>query len=146
MLDLQSLYVATSSTPVSAREGRKLILSVDAEPNVLYTRFLVLSAAGYAVLSTTDGANALQLFASYPIDLVLLDYVLPEIDGSYIAHAMREYDPRVPIIMVSALEIPHEKLAVVNRYLSKVDGSEALLKAVIELVSYSGDASLRRRA
>jgi len=134
MIELPLLYVDRSSTSPAARAGRKLILSVDDEPNVLHARYLVLKAAGYAVLSTTDGANALQLFANYPVDLVLLDYALPEIDGSYIAQAMREYDSRVPIIMVSGIEVTGEKLSIVNRYLNKAEGAEALLKAVVELI------------
>ncbi|HYV74258.1 MAG TPA: response regulator [Candidatus Binatia bacterium] len=146
MIDLPILYVEESSTPLASRTGRKLILSVDDEPSVLHTRFVVLSTAGYAVLSTTDGANALQLFANYPVDLVLLAYVLPEIDGAYIAQAMREYDPRVPIVMVSAVEIPEEKLAAVNRYLSTGEEPEALLRTVVELVNASNGPRLRSRA
>jgi DNA-binding response OmpR family regulator len=145
MIELSALYVERSSTPPAARAGRKLILSVDDETGVLHTRYLVLTAAGYAVVSTTDGANALQLFANYPVDLVLLDYILPEIDGAYIAQAMREYNSKVPIIMVSGVEMPEEKVAVVNRYLNKGDGPEALLKAVVELVQPRDGSKLRTK-
>ena len=79
------------------------------------------------------------------MDLVLLDYILPEIDGYYIAQAMREYNSSVPIIMVSGAEIPEERLSVVNHYLSKAEGPEALLKAVVELIHAHESRGLRPR-
>ena len=46
-------------------------------------------------------ASVLCIFGSYPVDLVQqLDYVLPELDGGSVAHAMKEYEPNVPIIML----------------------------------------------
>ncbi len=136
-MSAEPLYHQAYSSPQSARNGRKLILSVDDEPGVLRARFLLLSAAGYAVLSTTDAANALQLFAKYPVDLVLLDYMMPEIDGGLIAQAMKEYEPRVPIIMVTGVELSQESLAAVNRYLRKAQDPDELLQAVQDLIPSS---------
>ena len=133
----EPLYQQAYSSPESAHGGRKLILSVDDESGVLRARFLLLSAAGYAVLSTTDGASALQLFAKYPVDLVLLDYMMPEIDGSLIAQAMKEYEPSVPIIMVTGVELSQESLAAVNRYLRKAQDPDELLQAVQDLMPSS---------
>ena len=89
------------------------------------------------MLSTTDGVRALQLFGSYSVDLVLLDYVLPELDGGLIAQAMKEYEPNVPIIMLSGAEVPEQCLAAVNLYLRKGGRPEALLAAIRELMASS---------
>lgn len=69
-----------------------------------------------------------------PVDLVLLDYVMPEIDGALIAQVMKEYEPSVPIIMVTGDELSQESLAAVNRYLRKAQDADDLLQAVQDLM------------
>ena len=66
----------------------------------------MLSAAGCVALGTTDGVRALQIFGGYSVDLLLLDFVLPELDGGSVTHAMKEYEPNVPIICLQALKCP----------------------------------------
>ena len=131
------LYQRTCSSPELTREGCKLILSIDDDPSVLDTRFKLFSAAGYAVLSTTDGANALQLFGRYPVDLVVLNYMLPHIDGALLAQAMKGYEPSVPVIMISPLQVPDEALVNVNQFLLDGHEPEALLNAIRELLASS---------
>ena len=131
------LYNESVSSPASAQDGRKLVLSVDDDLGVLYTRYKLLSAAGYAVLSATDGVQALQIFGTNPIDLVLLDYALQEMDGGVVAEAMKAHLPHVPIIMVSGVEVPEECLAKVNRFVRKGEGPEPLLNSIRELTSAS---------
>src|SRR5437588_8171187 len=59
-----------------------LILSVDDDLRLLCTRQAILEQAGYEVLSAKDGIEALSLFRAHPVDLVLLDYVMPNLYGS----------------------------------------------------------------
>ena len=131
------LYNKSVSSPASVQDGRKLILSVDDELGVLYTRYKLLSAAGYAVLSATDGVQALQIFGTNPVDLVLLDYALQGMDGGLVAEAMKAHLPDVPIVMVSGVEVPEEVLAKVNSFVRKGEGPEPLLESVRELISTS---------
>ena len=131
------LYEEDSSSPPSALDRRNVILSVDSHSGVLFARYKLLSAAGYVALSTTDGVCGLQIFGSYPVDLVLLNYVLPELDGGSVAHAMKEYEPNVPIIMLSGAKVPEQCLAAVTLYLSKGERSETLLAAIRELMASS---------
>ena len=68
---------------------RPLILCVDDEFNGLEGRKMLLEDAGYKVLVATTGADALQLFASHPVDLVLLDYHMPGMNGDVVAEHMK---------------------------------------------------------
>ena len=63
--------------------------------------------------------------------------MLPQIDGTMIAQAMKEYEPRVPIIMVSGLGVGQETLANVDRFLPNGQEAETLLGAVRELLASS---------
>lgn len=129
------MYNKSLSSPASAQEGRLLILSVDDELGVLHTRYRLLSAAGYAVLSATDGVQALQIFGSNPVDIVLLDYALQGMDGGLVAEALKIHSPHVPIIMVSGIEVPKDCLAKVNKFVRKGEGPELLLQSIQELTS-----------
>ncbi len=126
-------------------DGRKLILSVDDELRLLYSRYKLLTASGYAVLSASDGVQALQIFASNAIDLVLIDFALDGMDGGLVAEAMKDYKPQVPIILVSGVDVPERCLAVVNSYVRKGEGPEPLLKSIRQLLSSSAQPHLVSR-
>jgi CheY-like chemotaxis protein len=134
-MSYEPLYNKDSSSPSSARDGRKLILSVDDDLAVLYTRFKLLAAAGYGVLSASDAAQALQIFANHPVDLVLIDYALPEMDGGMLAEAMKTHRPDILIIMVSGVEVPEKVLALMNDFVTKGAGAEALISSIQQVLS-----------
>ncbi len=123
----------------ASHDGRKLILSVDDDMGVLFARFRVLEDAGYAVLSASDGSQALQLFGSNPVDLVLMDYSMPEMYGDLVAQAMKEYKPGVPIILVSGAEVPEHALAEVDHQIRKAEGPEPLLRAIRDSLASSSE-------
>src|SRR5215469_14650879 len=133
-----------NSSP-SHGDSRKLVLSVDDQLGVLYSRYKLLSACGYAVLSATDGIQALQIFGSNLVDLVLLDFALEGMDGGLVAEAMREHKPNIPIIMISGVEVPERCLAVVNSYVRKGEGPEQLLKSIRQLLTASAQPHLVSR-
>jgi CheY-like chemotaxis protein len=111
----------------------KLILSVDDEPNILHTRQAILEAEGYAVLSAIDAEDALELFDAHPvIQLVLLDYAMPGMDGLTLAREIKKRRPRVPIFMVSAHEDTLSKMNVdcVELVIPKGSGPEFLLERI----------------
>jgi DNA-binding response OmpR family regulator len=60
-----------------------------------------LEAAGYAVEHAADGVTALRLFASAPPDLVVLDWMLPRLDGLEVLRWLRR-DSAVPVLMLTA--------------------------------------------
>jgi CheY-like chemotaxis protein len=90
------------SSPHPSKNGTRLILSVDDEPRILVSRQLILESEGCEVLSAADGEQALETFAGQPVDLVLLDYVMPGMDGGVVAKAIKNHNPRVPVVIVSA--------------------------------------------
>ena len=86
-------------------------MSVDDEPGILVTRQAILENEGYEVLSAADGEQALRLFAVQAVDLVLLDYLMPGMDGGAVAQEMKNRKPLVPVIIVSASPVEeHSRL------------------------------------
>lgn len=79
----------------------KRILVVDDE--VRYQRLLDanLRTDGYEVVTASDGIEAIDIFSSQPIDLILLDVMMPKLDGFETCQRIREYS-NVPIIMLTA--------------------------------------------
>ena len=89
------------------------ILIVDDEPQIL--RFLSpsLKAAGYDVLTATNGADALKVAGLQAPDLMLLDLGLPDMDGKDVISSLRSWT-KMPIIVVSARGRETEKIAALD--------------------------------
>lgn len=79
----------------------KKILLVDDEPLMIKGLKYTLEQDGYETVSAYDGEEALELFAKEPFDLVLLDVMLPRMDGIQVCQRIREVST-VPIIMLTA--------------------------------------------
>ena len=79
----------------------KRILLVDDEPLILKGLRFTLEQEGYEILTAADGEEALQVFFDQPVDLVLLDVMLPKLDGIQVCQRIRETS-NVPILMLTA--------------------------------------------
>ncbi|MFZ5880693.1 MAG: response regulator transcription factor [Chloroflexota bacterium] len=79
----------------------KRILIVDDEPRYLRLLEANLRTEGYDVLTAQDGLQALEAFSTQPIDLVLLDVMMPRLDGFSTCQRLREFS-NVPIIILTA--------------------------------------------
>ena len=77
------------------------VLVVDDEPQIRRALRVALRANGYAVQEAGSGGEALDHLAERPPDLVILDLVLPDIDGVEVCRRLREWS-RVPVIVLSA--------------------------------------------
>ena len=84
------------------------ILVVDDEPAVLKVLVTRLNLAGYQVLSAQDGEQALDVFHKESPDLVVLDVMLPKMDGFAVCRRIRA-ESCVPIIFLTALEAISER-------------------------------------
>ena len=80
---------------------KPLILCVDETSGVLEGQKVLLEQNGYRVLTATNGREAVQLFVSRSVDLVLLDDHAPELNGDEAALRMNDAKPDVPIVLVS---------------------------------------------
>ena len=87
-----------------------LILIVEDEPSIAEVVSLYLKRAGYRVLLTTDGQSALNLLQIQVPDLVVLDLMLPKIDGFELTRWLRTHS-EVPIIILTARRDEADRIA-----------------------------------
>jgi two-component system alkaline phosphatase synthesis response regulator PhoP len=78
------------------------ILIVEDEESMATGLEYNLTEEGYTVTLVADGKQAVECFASGFFDLVILDIMLPYLDGFQVAEKMRERDPQIPILMLTA--------------------------------------------
>jgi len=81
--------------------GAQRILLVEDDPSIREITAIGLDAAGFAVETAEDGVVALDRFRGEPFDLVLLDLMLPRLDGYEVARQIRRTST-VPIVMLTA--------------------------------------------
>ena len=83
-------------------EARPTVLLVDDEESVQKVLTYPLEREGYRVVQARDGEEALELYRAEAIDLVVLDLMLPRLDGLAVCRRLREARSAVPIIMLTA--------------------------------------------
>jgi CheY-like chemotaxis protein len=117
-----------------------VILCVDDEDIPRTLREMVLVKQGYTVLSADSAAEALELLDRHHVDLVLTDQMMPGVLGTELARKLRISRPSLPIIIVSGVnEIP-EDAAFADRFVSKVEGPEALFRSIAEVLAHQSSA------
>jgi two-component system response regulator MprA len=115
------------------------VLVVEDDPKI--AAFLVqgLMEEAYEVAHAADGIEALEMVASMRPALVILDYMLPRMDGLAVASALRRRGDRMPILMLTARDGEEDRrrlaAAGVSRVLSKPFRFDDLLGAMHELVN-----------
>lgn len=101
-----------------------------------HTRMLlqaILESANYTVYTANNGEEALEVLDKEHIDLVVLDIMMPKMDGYEFTKTLRENDNNLPILMVSAKQLPEDKhkgfLVGTDDYITKpIDEEEMLLR------------------
>ncbi len=87
-------------------EKQRRILVVDDEQTVRDFLQRVLETAGYTVITASNGLEALDKMSQFDISLVLLDIMMPGLDGFEVLDYMRQYK-NIPVIMLSGIqEVP----------------------------------------
>ena len=109
------------------------ILAVDDDKNTRMLFKAVLENAGYTVFTASNGEDALLMMEKEHIDLVVLDIMMPKMDGYEFTRVLREADNSLPILMVSAKQLPADKhqgfLVGTDDYITKpIDDEEMLLR------------------
>lgn len=129
------------------------VLVVDDEPDIVLFVRINLELAGHAVRTAADGAEALESVRREPPDVVVLDVMMPKIDGwSVLAEMKSDADEdirTVPVVMLTALsdDVDQVRGAIEGavRYLSKPVTPEALVEAVEEVLE-QGPEPVQRKA
>ena len=125
-----------SSTRTLRVESLKLVLlCIDDEEFLLECYKEFLQDFGFEVLTASSGRKGLELAVSSPVDLVLLDYEMPELDGLQVAAELRRIRPGTPIILLSGVvDIPAQMLGLVDGFVPKGDMASRLVPAIVELI------------
>ena len=103
------------------------ILCIHRDPDQLN----LLRENGYELLTATNGHDGLRLFASQPVDAIVLDYHLGLLDGALVANEMKRVRPTIPIVMLADnLELPDGALNSIDALVTKSDGAHFLWATV----------------
>ena len=78
------------------------ILVVDDNKGVLEFLVLLLSKHGLSVIGASSGSECLKILARRPVDLIILDVMMPVMDGLQVCQRLKKITPSVPIILLTA--------------------------------------------
>ena len=109
------------------------ILLIEDDNNIRRLYKDILTEEGYNVLEASDGLEALEFFDSHHINLILVDIMMPNMDGMELTKLLRQSNIDIPLIMISAKSDSFTKLegfrAGIDDYMTKpIDEEELLLR------------------
>ncbi|HMO39859.1 MAG TPA: response regulator transcription factor [Saprospiraceae bacterium] len=114
------------------------ILLVEDEESLRYTLKLNLELENYEVVDTDNGKDALRLVQGQHFDLLILDVMLPEVDGLQVAEQIRLTNREVPILMLTAKDAATDRVAGLRKgaddYVTKPYVLEELLLRIQNLI------------
>lgn len=126
LLQCQHLYQANQAAcgafvrVLEMEPKTSTILCIDDEQTALQLRQHLLESAGYRVLAAKSGALGIKSFKSEPVDAVILDYWMADMNGLQVAREIRKINPAVPIIILSAYgELLDESLGIADLWIRK---------------------------
>src|SRR5678816_2510257 len=121
-----------------ATEKKTSVLLVEDEENLHEAHKLNLELEGYDVTSAYDGAAAIKTLQGEYFDLIILDVMLPEMDGINVTETIRISNNEVPILILSAKNSSADKVLGLKKgaddYLAKPFNLEELLLRVNKLI------------
>ena len=120
----------------------KRVLIVDDEPRILRFMGLSLRGAGFAILTATDGIQALDLFRSAEPHIMLLDIIIPGLDGFGVLRQLRRFS-QIPVIAFSARpEVAKEVLTLgANDFVAKPFRPEDIIERIKIALNHRCDRS-----
>jgi CheY-like chemotaxis protein len=122
----------------------KTILIVDDETDIRTVVGELLTRHGYTVVQAKDGAEALMLLRKSRFDLMVLDIVMPKMDGYQVMNALKSINPELPVVMLTA-KAEHQDVwkgyaKGCHFYLTKPFKMETLIRAINYLLTDLSDA------
>lgn len=126
---------------ISTKISGKKILVIDDEKHIAEAIKLNLLMAGHVVVVAVNGLEGLNWWKEFGPDLVIVDLMMPEIDGIGVITEIRKRDPKLPILVISAKDQVKEKIKClslgVDDYLSKPFDLDEFLLRVDRLLTRS---------
>ncbi len=108
------------------------ILIIDDDKNTRFLLYEVLKMNNFNVFQATNGVEGLDMLEKEKIDLVIVDIMMPKMDGYEFTKELRSYNPKLPVLMISAKQLPGDRkkgfMAGIDDYMSKpIDHEELIL-------------------
>jgi len=111
-----------------------VVLCIDDDPATLECEKRFLETFGCRVLTALSGRKGLELASVHSVDVVIVDYCMPEMNGVEVAIGIKRLRPHAPIIMLSgAVDIPKKASKVVDAFVVKDRLGSQLLPVIAEL-------------
>ena len=126
--------------------AKQRILLVEDELHLLDAIKLNLELEGYKVSTATDGKKALKIFKEERFNLIILDVMLPEIDGFQVAETIRLENSEVPIMFLTAKNTSEDRVAGLKKgaddYITKPFNLEELIYGWVFWLSVASKATI----
>jgi len=123
------------------------ILAIEDDPRILKALQRLFSSEGYEIRSANNGKQGLELFAAPGLDGVVLDLMLPGMSGRDICRSMKQANPDIPVIILSAISDVADKVLLLelgaDDYVTKPFSPRELLARVQAAIRRSKRSSLR---
>ncbi len=118
------------------KKDKPRLLCVDDNARFLEPFASLLQLCGYAVLTSDDPRAALPLASSTELDLAIVDYDMPHMNGIELATALRRIKPGLPIVLFSGnSDLPPQDLSTVDEHILKGGSVHLLLNRLEALVT-----------
>jgi DNA-binding NtrC family response regulator len=112
------------------------ILCIDDSQNILEIQQILLESKGYRVLIAPDGPTGITLSREHSVDVVVLDFNMPGMNGNQVAQVMAQEQPTLPVVIWSGYpaDIPESLRGFAYAVLHKGDGPNVLFSVLESLV------------
>ena len=109
------------------------ILVIDDDKNIRKLMKVVLENEGFSVTCVNDGREALAVMDKLTMDIIIVDIMMPNMNGYEFTETVREFNPKVPILMISAKQLAEDRkkgfIAGIDDFMVKpVDTEELVLR------------------
>lgn len=132
----------TSSTLTRADGSRLRVLVVDDEPNIAELLMMALRYEGWEVRTAGTGREAVSTARDLGPDVVVLDWMLPDLDGLEVLRRLRQHDEQVPVLFLTARDAVEDRVAGLTAggddYVTKPFSLEEVVARVRALVRRTG--------
>jgi len=118
----------------SKKPKTPLVLCIDDNEMILEVLQEILTARGLRTLCAADCSSGIHLARSEPVDLIVLDYEMPKMNGLHLARELRNCRPGIPLIMFSGGLPSSEVAETVSRIVRKGEGVFSLADAIHEVL------------